>query len=254
MGITIGTNEEERLGKNIQGELCKSFSQLAAEHSQMLFSANVSTYFFLLQPIPTSAHNDSVHNNFAYQNSSCNEEIMEKCLNRIRSFLSVQASICCHQLLGDGSAIFLLSFPDENAYQPMLYELNIQLTFISEQDGVNYYIGTERFSSMEQLNLTLEHAMECIRLLESIHARRGVCSYDNITFVRMFGMLHRNNPSIVLDNQALQVLLNYDRKNQTGYVHTLRTYLADNRRTALYPSAYPDETLRQNKRAFRNQF
>ncbi|MPN17848.1 hypothetical protein SDC9_165203 [bioreactor metagenome] len=41
----------------------------------------------------------------------------------------------------------------------------------------------------------------------------------------------------MLENQALQVLLNYDRINKTNYVHTLRIYLAEScnvSRTAKY--------------------
>ena len=44
----------------------------------------------------------------------------------------------------------------------------------------------------------------------------------------MFGLLYQNNRSFVLDNQALQILLNHDRVNQTNYVHTVRAYLAEN--------------------------
>ncbi|MDE7298664.1 MAG: helix-turn-helix domain-containing protein, partial [Lachnospiraceae bacterium] len=155
-------------------------------------------------------------------------EASETSMARLRSWLSVQAPYCSHELLEDGGALFLLSFRCEADYRPMLYELNILLHFISEQNNRNYYVGVERFLPPESPEPALEHAAECLELLGSIRARRGVCSYENLTFVRMFGLLHQNEHSIVLDNQALQLLLNYDRRNQTNYVHTLRAYLADN--------------------------
>lgn len=199
--------------KDTARQAYQALSQLIASNSNILFDDDSSTFLFYLRPI---------------SDFSGKEDIMDKCLNKLRSYLSVQTPNCCHQLLDDGSAVFLLSFTADTSYQPMLYELNIQLTYISEQNGINYYIGVEKLSSADQQSSAFEHALECIRLLKSITARRGVCSYENLTFVRMFGMLHQSERSIVLDNHALQILLNFDRQNQTNYVHTLRTYLADN--------------------------
>ena len=89
-------------------------------------------------------------------------------------------------------------------------------------------MGVDRLKSYEALNLAFEHVTECTDLLESLRAKRGVCSYDNMTFIKMFGILHQNEHSFVSDNQALQILLNYDRINHSNYVQTLRYYLADN--------------------------
>jgi len=119
-------------------------------------------------------------------------------------------------------------FENENKYLSMIYDFSILLTFLSEQQGINYYVGIDRIKSLKSLYLAFEHAMECTELLQSIHAKRGVCSYDNMTFMKMFGILHQNEHSFVSDNQALQILLNYDRINGTNYVQTLRFYLADN--------------------------
>ena len=51
---------------------------------------------------------------------------------------------------------------------------------------------------------------------------------DNRLLVELLGTLHQNEYSIVLGNQALQKLLDHDRYNHTGYVHTIRIYLAHN--------------------------
>ena len=47
------------------------------------------------------------------------------------------------------------------------------------------------------------------------------------SFIKMLGQIHRKESSAVLDNQALQMLLNYDRPNNSNYTHTLRVYLSN---------------------------
>ena len=44
----------------------------------------------------------------------------------------------------------------------------------------------------------------------------------------MLDTLHHNQRSVVLDNQPLQLLLNYDKINETNYTQTLRLYFAEN--------------------------
>ncbi len=150
------------------------------------------------------------------------------CMNRIKSYLTDRADACEYQTTKNGTAAFLMIFENESKYLSMIYDFSIELTFLSEQQGINYYVGVDRLKSYEALNLAFEHVTECTDLLGALHAKRGVCSYDNMTFIKMFGILHQNEHSFVSDNQALQILLNYDRINHTNYVQTLRYYLADN--------------------------
>ncbi|MDF2473789.1 MAG: putative CdaR family transcriptional regulator [Anaerocolumna sp.] len=150
------------------------------------------------------------------------------CMSRIKSYLTNRTDTCEYQTAKNGTASFLIIFKNESSYLSMIYDFSIELTFLSEQQGINYYVGVDRIKSFEALSLSFEHVTECTELLHSIHAKRGVCSFDNMTFIKMFGILHQNEHSIVSDNQALQILLNYDRINHTNYVQTLRFYLADN--------------------------
>lgn len=186
---------------------------LIENHTAELFRDNVSTWLFLLQPLKDY--------------SDCEEEL-KKCQSKLRSYLLVQTPYCCYELTPDGGGIFFLTFPKGAAYQASLYELSIQLTYISEQNNINYYIGADKIQGPQGITDTFSHILECLDLLENIHAHRGVCSYENLTFLRMFGLLHQNEHSMVLNNRALQILLNYDRENQTNYVHTIRSYLASN--------------------------
>lgn len=153
---------------------------------------------------------------------------LDFCFEKIRAYLSVQSTKFIYEFDDNGQASFCLSLLAAREIPAVAYDFQIQLTFLSEQEGINFYAGIDRLTSPETLELSLGHALDCIQLLNSIAAKRGVCSYENYTFIKMFGLLYQNNRSFVLDNQALQILLNYDRTNGTNYVHTIRTYLAEN--------------------------
>ena len=198
----------------IQHKAFSFLEQIMAEDDNELFYEDHEkiTHLFLIEPV-----------NY----SSTNAALWDDCLNQLRSFLYANSCACHFQDLKKGYSVFLVSFSKKDFYQSLLYELNIKLTHMSEKFGINYYIGVEKLLSPSQLTLTLNHVVAAIDILKLIKARRGVCSYDNITFVKMFSTLHQNDHSIVLENQALQILFNYDRINQTNYVHTLRTYLAN---------------------------
>ena len=187
-------------------------ASMLTEQQAALRRDDAVTLLFLIEPISPD---------------SASAALFVKNLNRLRSFLSVQTKQVCHRLSDNGCAAFLLTFSESDDYQSVLYALNIELHFISEQDNCNYYIGVSKFTDQTNATHTLTEAVECLELLYDIQARRGVCSYETLTFVRMFGILHRNEYSIVLDNKPLQLLLAYDRTNGTNYVHTLRIYLAD---------------------------
>lgn len=156
-----------------------------------------------------------------------NEQKWDDGLAQIRSFLLADAVQCHSKNMGNGNAAFLLTFPKHKAVQSIFYELNIQLTHLSEQQGVNYYIGADTLHTLDQLGQTLRHIVSALDVLKSIKARRGLCTYEHIPYLKMFGTLHHTEHSIVLENQAFQILLNYDRINKTNYVHTLRIYLAE---------------------------
>lgn len=185
------------------------------KHAVSLFEEDTlrAAYLFYIRPI----------NQYAV-----NEATAQSCMNRIRSYLSDQVKTSAYRTSKNGTAYYLMIFEEESSYLSMIYDFSIVLTFLSEQQGVNYYVGIDRIKSADSLFLSFEHVADCTDLLENIHAKRGVCAYDNMTFIKMFGVLHQNEHSFVSDNQALQILLNYDRINHTNYVQTLRFYLADN--------------------------
>lgn len=156
------------------------------------------------------------------------EKVWKKCFAQICSFIQSSCQIYLCKELPQHKHAFLTTFASPEKCLSMFYELNIRFTLLSEQYGTNYYLGTEHLRSPDNLMITLNHAVDALETLQIIQARRGVCSYDNICFLKMFGHLHRNDSSVVLDNQSLQILLNYDKINNANYVQTLRIYLANN--------------------------
>ncbi|MGE4277556.1 MAG: PucR family transcriptional regulator [Lawsonibacter sp.] len=148
------------------------------------------------------------------------------CLTHIRSYIQSHSSIYCVQELPQYKFIFLVTNSDQNCLS-MIYELGIKFTLLSERLGTNCYMGTKTIGFSEDAELSLQHVVDAINTLRFIGARRGVCDYDNINFIKMVGRMHQNDYSAVLDNHPLQVLLNYDRSNETNYVQTLRVYLSN---------------------------
>lgn len=212
--INIGKIDNE-ISDEVAKSLFEYMNDTLKEYTSILYNEDNGkvAYIFYVQPMNQYAVSESTALN---------------CMNRINSYLNDRADVCEYQTTKNGTACFLVIFKSESLCLSMIYDFSILLTFLSEQQGIHYYVGIDRIKSLKSLNLSFEHAIECTKLLQSIHARRGVCSYDNMTFIKMFGVLHQNEHSFVSDNQALQILLNYDKINNTNYVQTLRFYLADN--------------------------
>lgn len=191
------------LEKSISGRFNEIFPESEGQCAQLL----------LLSPV-----------NYA----NVDEKNWKKCILQICSFIQSNSSVSIWKEIAQNKYVFLTTHSSHESCLTMFYELNIKFTFLSEQYGTNYYMGAEQLRSPEELITALNHATEALDTLQFIQARRGVCSYDNIRFVKMFGHLHRKDSSVVLDNQSLQVLLNYDKVNNTNYVQTLRIYLSNN--------------------------
>ncbi len=212
--INTGKTENE-LSDEASKFLFQFMNDTLKNYASMLYEEDTGkvAYLFYVQPMNQYAVNDLT---------------IQSCMNRIKSYLADRSTTCDYQTAKNGITAFLLIFDNESKYLSMIYDFSILLTFLSEQQGINYFVGVDNIKSLKSLGIAFDHAAGCTHLLQSIHAKRGVCSYDNMTFIKMFGLLHQTEHSIVSDNQALQILLNYDRINQTNYVQTLRFYLADN--------------------------
>ncbi len=146
----------------------------------------------------------------------------------VRSFLLAETKVCTFANLADGGAVFFVVFPSNEERLDAMYRLGVILTHLSERTGRGCYIGTENLKSEKEISKCYSRATEAVSVLQMIKARRGICAYDNIAFLKMFKKLHRDDSSIVLDNRELQELMNYDREHGTSLVHTLRIYLACN--------------------------
>jgi hypothetical protein len=144
------------------------------------------------------------------------------------SFLVSVSDDYVYEKKDNGQAVIYLTLKQDKIISAVSYDLQVQLTFISEQYGVDIFVGISEIATPDDLRMTLKNTIQCIALLDSIGAKRGICPYDNLTFIKMFGYLYRDNQAFVLENQALQTLLLKDRNNQLNYVQTLRVYLSEN--------------------------
>ena len=190
--------------------LYKMLDELVKNNAD-LFSTVANTYLFLLIPSP----DDMAKGNIA-----------QECILRVHSYLLAQAEKFEQLSLQNGKTVFCLTLPSKNTYQDVIFELTILLTFLSEQQHVNFYVGVDMLGTPGDLHSVFANTVSCCKLLEHIGAKRGVCAYQNVPFFELFDAIHRNNKSMLLGSGVLQKLLDYDRANKTAYVQTLRVYLA----------------------------
>lgn len=185
-------------------------------HSEALFppegEANAhSVYLLLLEPV-----------NHSYSNLGA----WRDCLAQIRSFIQSHSIFYRTEELSQFKHVFLISNTSPG-HPPMFHELNTKFALLSEQYGTNWYMGADQLYSPEDCATALDHSIEALDTLCFIQAKRGVCTYHDIDFLKALGYMHQSSHSSVLNNRVLQLLLNYDRTNNTGYVETLRVYLAN---------------------------
>ncbi len=169
------------------------------------------TWLLLLEPV-----------NFTYASL----DTWKECLGQIRSFIQSHVSACAFQTLPQFKQVFLAAGPARGILS-MLRELNTKLTLLSELYGTNWYIGAEELPALEKCSEVMDRTIECVSTLFFIQARRGVCAYSDIDFLKTLGFMHQSSHSSVLNNRPLQQLLSHDRTSGTGYVETLRVYLAN---------------------------
>lgn len=183
-----------------------------AEHAELLSGPERCIQILLLEPVN-------------YTNAE--KANWSKCLGEVCSFIQSRSLICLNRELEQQKHIFLAAYASEAEFHSMLYRLNIKFVILSEQLGSSYYLGTGQLSAHDGVLPSLSRAIEALNTLQMVHARRGVCAYEHINFIKMLGQIHQKSSSVVLDNQPLQTLLFYDRVNGSGYVQTLRVYLAN---------------------------
>ena len=152
----------------------------------------------------------------------------QKCLAEITSFIQSNSLYTSMHQLPEHRWFCLTSYPSLSSFLSTFYRLNIRFALLSEEYGVNYYLGAEHLRPDDNVLTAIRHAVEALTTLQMIKARRGVCFYGHIEFLKMIGQIHRRESSIVLDNRHFQQLLQYDRANRSNYLQTLRVYLSNN--------------------------
>ncbi len=154
--------------------------------------------------------------------------VIENGFSRLHSFVASYAGTCIAESAENSYMAVSLSFQDPGKEAALTYDLQIQLTFLSENDGLNFYAACDRFFTMDELSDAYSHCLQCLTLLDQVNAKRGVCCYEDYAFIRMFSSYYSRDRSFYMENKVLQQLLEKDRKDQTHLVQTLRVYLAEN--------------------------
>lgn len=155
------------------------------------------------------------------------ESIWQRIFCEISSFIQANSKSSAYHELPQHRWVFLTTHASLADFLSMFYRLNIHFALLSEDIGGNCFLGAEQLRRGDLL-VAVRHAVEALTTLHLTKAKRGVCYYGHIDFLKMLGQIHRRESSIVLDNRYLQQLFQYDRINNSKYLQTLRVYLSNN--------------------------
>lgn len=128
----------------------------------------------------------------------------------------------------DGCMVVAMSYRDVTKKSSIIYDLQIQLTFMSERDSTSFYIARDSIAHLDELTGAYNHCIECLSLLHKINAKCGICPFEDYSFIRMFGYYYNADRAYFFDNTPLHTLLTKDRNDHTNLVQTLRIYIAEN--------------------------
>lgn len=159
--------------------------------------------------------------------SAVDQVVLQKSFLQIRSFVQAACHFCMWTSLSENCYAFIAAHSREDS-PSMMYRLHLQFVALAQETGINYLLGNDYLTAPEQLESTIQRAAEGLHTLHLTEAKRGVCTYESIRFIRMLSYLRRDDSSIFLENHALKSLLLYDKKNHTHYMDTLRIYLSSN--------------------------
>lgn len=155
------------------------------------------------------------------------EERWNNALQQVRSFIQANTYFCQYQELSKGHFVFLVAHEPEDS-PSMMYRLHLKLISLSETKGVSFLLGNEYYSNSDHLSAAIQRAMDGLNTLHGLNAKRGVCTYESIQFLRMLSYFYHDHSPIFLENQAFKLLHCYDDENHTEYMNTLRIYLSSN--------------------------
>ena len=146
---------------------------------------------------------------------------------QVRSFIQANTYFYKYEELSTGHFAFVVAHEPEDS-PSMMYRLHLKFISLSEKSGINFLLGNDYYLVPEQLNVTLQRAAEGLNTLHLLKAKRGVCTYESIQFIRMLSYFRLDESSIFMENQAFKLLHNYDTENGTEYMNTLRIYMSSN--------------------------
>ena len=155
-------------------------------------------------------------------------EAVDTALRRIGSALSSRSARCLSAFRSGGQGCFLLRLKEGVSFAALSHDIQIQLTLISEQSGINFYLGADAVPSADALSRAFRNSAHCLALLRKIEARRGVCTNESYSFIESLGTLYLAGRTVFVQSKPLQLLLEKDRSKGSEYVLTLRIYLSEN--------------------------
>ncbi|MFA9379737.1 MAG: PucR family transcriptional regulator [Acetanaerobacterium sp.] len=162
----------------------------------------------------------------SYANPAVSAQQLALGISRIRSLLQTACARVWTESAGS-KTLFAAQLHEGASFETLLLELSNQLMLLVEHEQLNLLMGATLLMGGDELSVGFSEAVQSAELLKKTGAKRGVCPFHNMALFEMFERIHKSSRAVMLADETLRKLFEYDRRKGSDYVHTLRMYLAN---------------------------
>ena len=154
------------------------------------------------------------------------ESDTEHILDCLDSLLSKIASNYLIEKYQDNHVILIKT----NDITDIIYKMQEVISILSDNNSdfsINLGISSifNTFSSIPKL---YTEAIMSHDILKTIHAKKGVCSYEHISLFQMLGQANAKENAFRILNETIIPIMNYDKIHKCNYAETLKSFFLNN--------------------------
>lgn len=117
-----------------------------------------------------------------------------------------------------------------NDITDILYKMQEVISILSDNNpdfSINLGISNI-FNTFASIPRLYTEAMMSHDILKTIHAKRGVCSYEHISLFQMLGQVDAKENAFRLLNETIMPIMDYDKTHKCNYMETLKIFFLNN--------------------------
>ena len=119
----------------------------------------------------------------------------------------------------------MMKAPDSDRQQAQTAYEQVKDYLIGQKAEWGFYIGVGKSGSLENLQKSFQDASKCITLAEKLGKKQQILWYEHLGFYHLLMSFEDQGTLMKYCNEVLETVLEYDRRNHTQLMGTLREYL-----------------------------